>query len=85
MLKNGLTYFQNLAVTIFQHDAQKGFQLTFTCSKSTLETLEKSEICSMLTIITPEWRHWRRSGALIVNFEQISYFFLEFLLLTFNK
>ena len=39
----------------------------------------------MLTIITPEWRHWRRSGALIVNFEQISYFFLEFLLLTFNK
>ena len=54
MLKNGLTYFQNLAVTIFQHDAQKGFQLTFTCSKSTVETLEKSEICSMLTIITPE-------------------------------
>ena len=54
MLKNGLTYFQNLAVTIFQHDAQKGFQLTFTCLKSTVETLGKSEICSMLTIITPE-------------------------------
>ena len=32
-------------------------QLTFTCSNSTIETLEKScEICSKLTIKTPERR-----------------------------
>ena len=43
-------------------------QLTFTCSKSVIETLEKScEICSKLTIKTPERR--------IVNFEHISQLF----------
>ena len=31
-------------------------QLTFTCSKSTIETLEKCETCSKLTIQTPEGR-----------------------------
>ena len=30
------------------------------------------EICSKLTIKTSKQRHWRRSGVLIVNFEQIS-------------
>ena len=33
---------------------------------------------SKLTIKTPErrhWRHWRRSGVFIVNFERISCFF----------
>ena len=35
-------------------------------------TTEKCEICSRLTIETPEqrqWREWRRSGVFIVNFE----------------
>ena len=43
------------------------------------------EICSKLK--TPEWRHWRqwrRSCFFIVNFEQISYIVLVFLLLTLN-
>ena len=30
---------------------------------------------------TPERRHWRRSGVIIVNFEYISHFFLVFLFL----
>ena len=30
------------------------------------------EICSKLTIKTSEWRHWRRFGVSLVNFEQIS-------------
>ena len=34
------------------------------------------EICSKLTIKTLEWRH---SGAIIVNFEQISHIVLVFL------
>ena len=31
------------------------------------------EMCSMLTVKTPERRHWHRSGVFIVNFEHISY------------
>ena len=58
-------------------------QLIFDCLKSTIETLEK--VCSKLTVKTPERRHWRRSGIFIVNFNHISHFFLEFLLLTLNK
>ena len=49
-------------------------QLTFTCSKLTLETLEqRCEICSKLTIKPPKRRQWRRFGDFIVNFEHISH------------
>ena len=43
----------------------------------------RCEICSKLTIQTPE-RHWRRSGIFIVNREHISHLALVFLLLTLN-
>ena len=46
------------------------------------------EVCSKLTIKTPErlqWRQWRRSCVFIVKFEQISHIVLVFLLLTLNK
>ena len=39
------------------------------------------EICSKLTVKTPERRHWRHSGVFVVNFEQISHPVLVFLLL----
>ena len=42
------------------------------------------EICSKLTIKTPERRHWRHSGVFIVNFEHISHLVLVLLLLTLN-
>ena len=42
------------------------------------------EICSTLTIKTPERRHWRRSGVFIVNFKYISHLVLNFLSLTWN-
>ena len=42
------------------------------------------EICSKLTIKTPERRHWHRSGVVIVHFEHISHLVLLFLLLTLN-
>ena len=48
-------------------------------------TRKRCEICSKLTIKTPEQRQWRRSGVFNVNFEHISHFFLVFLLLTSNK
>ena len=61
-------------------------QQLFTCSKSTIETLEKKcEICSKLTIKTPEQHQWHRSSVLLDNIIHISYLFLVFLLLTLNK
>ena len=70
--------------TLFFHLlTNKHSQLTFSCSKSPIETPEKRcEIFSKLTIKTPERR---RSGIFIVNFETISYLFLVFLLLTSDK
>ena len=44
----------------------------------------RCEICSKLTIKTPERRQWRRCGVFIVNFEPISRLVLVFLLLTLN-
>ena len=44
----------------------------------------RREICSKLTIKTPERRQWRRSGVFIVNFEHISHLVLVFLLLILN-
>ena len=45
----------------------------------------RCEICSKLTIKTPERRHWRSSGVFIVNFEHISHLVLVFLLLTLSR
>ena len=47
-------------------------------------TTRRYEICSELTIKTPEWHHWCSSDAFIVNFEHISNLLLELLLLTLN-
>ena len=48
-------------------------------------TRTRCEICSKLTIKTPERRHWRRFGVFIVNFEHISHLVLMFLLLALSK
>ena len=47
-------------------------------------TRTRCEICSKLTIKTPERHQWRRSGVFVVNFEHISHLVLVFLLLTLN-
>ena len=47
-------------------------------------TRTRCEICSKLTIKTPERHQWRRSGVFIVNFQHISNLVLVFLLLTLN-
>ena len=46
---------------------------------------QNTEICSKLTIKTPERCHSLRFDILTANFEQISYDFLVFPLLTLNK
>ena len=46
------------------------------------KTRTKCEICSKLTIKTPEQCQWCRSGVFIVNSEHISHLVLVFLLLT---
>ena len=45
-------------------------------------TKTRCEICSKLTIKTPERSHWRRSSVFIANFEHISHLALVLLLLT---
>ena len=45
----------------------------------------RCEICSKLTIKTPERRQWRCSGVFIVTFEHISHLVLVFLLLTLSR
>ena len=42
------------------------------------------EICSKITIKTPEQRQWRLSGVFIVNFEHILHFAPLILLLTLH-
>ena len=49
-----------------------------------LSNRTRCEICSKLTIKTPERRYWHRSDVFIVNFEHISHLVLVFLLLTLN-
>ena len=53
-------------------------QETFTCSNSTIATLEKIEICSKLAIKTPKRCHQGHSGVFAVNYELISHLFLVF-------
>ena len=48
-------------------------------------TRTKREICSKLTIKTPERPQWRYSGAFIVNFEHISHLVLVFLLSALSR
>ena len=45
-------------------------------------TRKRCEICSKLTIKTPERHYWHRSGVFIANVEHISHLVLVFLLLT---
>ena len=45
-------------------------------------TRTRCEICSKLTIKTPEQRYWPLSGIFIANFEHTSHLALVFLLLT---
>ena len=49
-----------------------------------INTITRCEICSKLTIKTPEWRHWHRSGVFIFNFEHSSHVVLVFLSLTLS-
>ena len=48
-------------------------------------TRARCEICSKLTIKTPEPRQWRGSSVLIVNFEHISHLVQVLLLLTLSR
>ena len=65
-----------LTTVVLSNSIFEIIQPTFTCSKSTIETLEKRcEICSKLTIKTIERGYCRHSGVFIVNFE---HYFLVF-------
>ena len=48
-------------------------------------TKTRCEICSTLTIKTPQRHQWHRFGVFNDNFEHVSYLVLLFLLFTFSK
>ena len=48
-------------------------------------TRKRCEMCSKLTIKTPEGRHWSPSGVFIVNFEHIPHLALVFLFIALSK
>ena len=60
-------------------------RLTFTCSKSTIKTLEKGVKYVKKAIKTPERCHWRCSAVFIVNFEHISHIFSNFSIVDFEQ
>ena len=49
------------------------------------DTRTRCEMCSKLTIKTPERSQWRHSGVFIVNFEHILRLYQLFLLLTLSR
>ena len=61
----------------------------FTCPSAPNQylacNLSSPEICSKLTMKTPERRQWRRSGVFILNFEHILHLVLVFLFLTLRR
>ena len=60
-------------------------QPAMTCSKLTIETLKQGvEICSSLTVKTPERRQRQGSGVFIVKLEHTLHLVLVFLLLTLS-
>ena len=70
-----------LADTYFQ--SFKRFENMFKVNNKNTRT--SCEICSKLTMKTPERRHWRRSSVFIVNSEHISHLIPVFLLLTLSR
>ena len=57
---------------------------TYLLKLNNRKTRTRCELCSKLTLKTPERRQWRLSGVFIVNFEQILHLVLVFILLTLN-
>ena len=47
-------------------------------------TRTRCEMCSKLTINTPEWRQWHLSGVFIVNFEHVNANWVAILYKKFN-
>ena len=73
-----------LAQLLFQFftDFQAG---NYMFKVSNRNTKPRCEVCSELTIKTPERRQWLRSGVFIINFEHISHLALVFPLLTLSR
>ena len=79
-----IAYYQ-MIIWLMWNEITHLYQLTFTCSKWTIETLEN--VWNMFKVNNKKLgrRHWRRSGVFIVNSEHILHLFLMFLFLTLNK
>ena len=59
--------------------------VNFMFKVSNRNTVTRYEMCSKLTIKTPERRQWRGSGVFIVNFEHISHLVLVVSIVNFEQ
>ena len=57
----------------------------YTFKINSRNTITRCEICSKLTIKTPEQCHGRHSGVFIFNFERVPHLVLVLLLLTLSR
>ena len=80
-------HFKIEGLTLLQNTIQKGNYPVgiYLFNDNNRNTRTRCEICSMLTMKTPERCQWRRSGVFILNFELISHLVLVFLLLTLSR
>ena len=82
----GIFHKSSYIATYLQHNMKKEYPAgNYMFKVNNRNTRTRCEICSKLTIKTPERRQWRRSGVFIVNFEHISHLVLVFLLLTLSR
>ena len=68
-----------------QRTIPPGIYLLKVNTETVEQTRTKCEICSKLTIKTPERGQWPRSGVFIVNFYHISHLVLVFVFLTLSR
>ena len=79
---NKLQYYPRKILFLLRHNYPAG---NYMFKINNRNTRTRCEMCSKLTIKTPERRHWRHSGVFIVNFKRISHLVLVFMLLTLSR
>ena len=76
---------RSFTILYFVNFLEASSQQIFSCSNSNGNSRKRSEICSKLTITTPEWSHWSCAGVFIVNFNYILHVFVLFSMADFKQ
>ena len=77
-------FLNSKVVIIFQFSWRANIASIYLFKVNIRNTRTRYDICSKLTIKTPEQRHWSRSVVIIITFEHMLYLVPVFLLLNLN-